>query len=231
MTRNISIQVDEWYHCYNRGVDKRVVFLDEIDYERFLSMLYLANDTSALNMRDIYKYKGSTFVERLNLTRQERLVDIGAYCLMPNHFHLLIKETREGGISLFMQKLATGYTMYFNACNDRTGALFGGRFKTKHVVDDRYFKRLINYIHANPIELVERGWKAGIILDPHACSEQIATYRYSSFTDYQKDRIESRILELDSVKDLYEGALTTSAKEVMEESLIFIQKEKPLYKG
>jgi len=80
---------------------------------------------------------------------------------MPNHVHFIFKEVEAGGIALFMQKLFTGYTMYFNKRNDRTGALFAGTYKSKHLASDRYFKHAINYVHMNPIELHEPNWKSG----------------------------------------------------------------------
>jgi len=137
----------EYYHIYNRGTDKRKIFLAKKDYERFLALLYLSNGTEAVH---ISNYQGSTLMELLELERGEPLVDIGAYCLMLNHFHLLVRQREENGVSKFMQKLTTGYTMYFNKRNERTGALFQGKFKSKHAGEDRYLKYLIAYLHLNP---------------------------------------------------------------------------------
>src|SRR5665213_1316921 len=94
----------EWYHCYSRGVDKRVVFDTPADYRRFLELLYLSNGTqshwrSAFQDDDVHMIFSSD--------RSEPIVAIGAYCLMPNHFHLLIQELTEGGITLFMRRLGT----------------------------------------------------------------------------------------------------------------------------
>lgn len=108
MNRKITFSVDEHYHIYNRGTDKRQIFLDHDDYDRFVKLLYLCNGTESIVFRDI------PIGETYGFDRGETLVDIGAYCLMPNHFHLLLREKNEGGISLFMKKLSTGYSMYFN---------------------------------------------------------------------------------------------------------------------
>ena len=81
---------DEWYHCYNRGVDKRIVFTNPKDYERFLMLLYACNSREPIHISNIYR--GKTLVDLLEaVDRKKTLVDIGAYCLMPNHFHLLVR--------------------------------------------------------------------------------------------------------------------------------------------
>jgi putative transposase len=111
----------------------------------------------------------------LELEKGEPLVDIGSYCLMPNHFHLLLHQRQEDGISRFMQKLTTAYTMYFNIKNKRTGVLFQGRFKSKHAAEDRYLKYLLSYIHLNP--------------------SNHSAYKYSSYEDFvDTDRPQGRIL-------------------------------------
>jgi putative transposase len=141
---------NEWYHCYNRGFEKMRVFKNNRDYERFLVALYLCNDTQRMHMREAKGWNLQHILEENNKTEREPLVDIGAYALMPNHIHLVIKQRVEGGIALFMQKVFTSYTMYFNKKYERTGSLFSGTFKSKHVPDDRYLKRLLPYVLLNP---------------------------------------------------------------------------------
>ena len=102
---------------------------------------------------------------------------------MPNHFHLLLQEKTETSISTFMQKVMTGYTMYFNRKYGRTGALFGGTFKSKHVHDDRYFKYLAAYIHLNPAELGDPAWKSGNSIVPRV-KKFLESYSYSSLPDH-----------------------------------------------
>ncbi len=147
MGDRVPLISEEIYHVYNRGTDKRKIFSNNKDYERFLALLYLSNGTSAVH---ISNHQGSTLMDLLGLEKGNRLVDIGAYCLMPNHFHLLLRQRSENGISKFMQKLTTGYTMYFNTRYERNGTLFQGKFKSSHVAEDRYLKYLISYIHLNP---------------------------------------------------------------------------------
>ncbi len=213
---------DEWYHCYNRGVDKRDVFLFERDYERFLMLLVSANDESPVHLGD--NHRGSTLEEIVEWPREHPLVAIGAYCLMPNHFHILLQQTSNNGVALFMQKIGTGYTMYFNKKEERTGALFGGRFKSKHVDDDRYFKRLVNYIHANPAELVEPRWKEGLIRNQKDAHVFLAEYRYSSLPDYLgSTRPEAAILNRVNMRNYYEHSQIPNINALISDARTFAE--------
>jgi len=187
--RKTSFAVNEWYHCFNRGVDKRMIFCDTQDYYRFLEQLYLTNNTTPLRHADLGIKK---FTEILQLPKKENLVSIGAFCLMPNHFHLLLKETSEGGITKFMQKLGTAYTMYFNSKNIRTGNLLTKPFRSQHVDTDRYFQYLINYIHCNPAELFESKWKSGEIHDMEKLIKKLKSYPYSSLRAYEDKNVTTR---------------------------------------
>src|SRR3989344_9515860 len=100
--RKQSFDIDEFYHLYNRGTDKRTIFLDKQDYEHFLFLMYICNTFKSIELRNIGR----------NFDRGEGIVSIGAYCLMPNHFHILVREKIEGGISKYMLKLMTAYSMY-----------------------------------------------------------------------------------------------------------------------
>src|SRR5271169_2304061 len=142
-TRNHQFAIGEWYHCYNRGIEKRVVFEDTRDYHRFLELLYLANDEFPLRRNDIGIHK---FEEIVKIPRGKKLVAIGAFCLMPNHFHLVLKETMDGGITAFMRKIGTAYTLYFNTRHERMGNLFFKPFRSRHISNDRYFQHLISYV-------------------------------------------------------------------------------------
>lgn len=176
-TRKVPFTEGEWYHCYNRGIEKRSTFDGTRDYHRFLELLYLANDESPLRHEDIGI---RTFTEVLTMPRGKKLVAVGAFCLMPNHFHLVLKEVSEGGITAFMRKVGTAYTMYFNSRHERTGNLFLKPFKSRHVATDRYFQHLINYVHCNPAVLYEPEWKTRSVVDPQFLGERIEAYPYSS---------------------------------------------------
>lgn len=188
MSRPLIISEGEFYHLYNRGTEKRIVFLDGSDYDRFISLLYLSNSSHPVDV----KMQGSTVREILSIDRGEPIVAIGAYCLMPNHFHILAKEISPGGISKFMQKMTTGYTMYFNKRNERTGNLFQGKFKAQHALHDEYLKYLFAYIHLNPAKLLNSNWRETGV--EKAEIDFISNYVHSSFIDYTRTRPESAIL-------------------------------------
>ncbi len=201
---------EEFYHLYNRGTEKRNVFTSKGDYERFLFLLYLCNSTKQVHISDLFP-RGSTSGMSARLweileafEREETLIDICAYCLMPNHFHLLVREKVDGNISLFMQKLLTGYTMYFNKRYERNGALFQSKFKATHADEDRYLKYLISYIHLNPVKLIEPKWKDTGIQNRRSAEKYLKSYSYSSYPDYSgASRIEAIILNKDALPDYF----------------------------
>ena len=210
MSRNIAITPGEFYHLYNRGTEKRKIFLNTADYERFLSLLFLCNGTHPVRIDNLLQQQafqqGRTLLElAFALERGKPLVDICAYVLMPNHFHLLVRECEEGGISHFMQKLLTAYTMYFNTRRTRSGALFQGKYKATHAHKDRYLKYLTSYIHLNPIKLIEPKWKETGIVNRSKAEKFLTTYRYSSFLDYSGDkRIEGCLIEKTALPEYFE---------------------------
>lgn len=175
--RKISFAPQEYYHVYNRGNSKQKIFLDKKDYDRFLKLVFLCNSHKNINFRDIFETDDDIF----SFDRGDTLVDIGAYCLMPNHFHLLIKEKGDGNISMFMQKLATAYVMYFNKKYDRTGSLFEGKFKSQHVNSDRYLKYIFSYIHLNPVKIIDSKWREMGTQDKKKAYDFCKRYEYSSF--------------------------------------------------
>ncbi len=164
------------YHIYNRGVEKREIFLDDEDYLRFIHNLFEFNDDApVLNVK--YYFNSQTTSSDFKTRRKPRdiLVEILTFTLMPNHFHLLLREKRSEGIVRFMQKLGTGYTLYFNNKYDRVGGLFQGRFKAALVDKEVYLIHLSSYIHTNPLDL-NYGGSTSI--------EFLECYRWSSLPDY-----------------------------------------------
>ncbi len=174
--------VDEYYHCYSRGIDKRTTFEDEDDYARFIQILYACNDDTPCQRHLLGRNDTAGILHQL---RSNPLVSVIAYCLMPNHFHLVLKETRENGISTFMQKLGTAYTMYFNTKQHRIGGLFTRPFRAKHIDNDVYLKHVVQYVHLNPAELFEPGWKRGEVTDMKSLYQSLIAYPYSSLRDYE----------------------------------------------
>lgn len=175
--RDAPFSVGEWYHCYNRGIEKRIAFVDARDYQRFLELLYLANDESPLRHDQI---GDRTFEEVLAVPRGERLVTIGAFCLLPGHFHVVLKETSKGGITAFMRKVGTAYSLYFNSRYGREGNLFLKPFRSRHVTLDQSLQHLVSYVHSNPAALFEPEWKNSHVVDPQFLGERIREYPYSS---------------------------------------------------
>ncbi len=196
MTRHFTFAPGEYYHLYNRGTEKRNIFNSRTDRDRFLALLYFANQDAPVDL----KLQGRTLLEMAEQRKEAPLIEIVCYCLMPNHFHLLVRELADGGISKFMQKITTGYTMYFNKCSERTGALFQGKFKATHVAGDRYLRYLISYIHLNPVKLIEPKWKETGITDQTRAEYYLETYAASSYPDYlNKNRPEGIILSKDAL--------------------------------
>ena len=180
MQRKINFSVGEFYHIYNRGTEKRDIFIDDLDRERFLKLLYVSNGITPFVFRDFPI--GLSYVD---FDRGKPLVAIGAYCLMPNHFHILVREVNEGGISKFTKKLGTGYSMYFNKKYSRTGSLFEGPFKAVHVNNDEYLKYLFSYIHLNPVKNLYSDWKeTNILSEVEKKKKYLDSYKYSSYLDY-----------------------------------------------
>jgi len=174
--RPFSFVPYEFYHIYNRGNSKQKIFQDQADYHRFLKLLFTANSDKNLVIRDFSK-------NVYNIKRGKPLVAIGAYCLMPNHFHLLITQTENGDISKYMQKLTTAYSMYYNNKYKRTGGLFEGKFKSEYIENDRHLKYLFSYIHLNPLKLINHDWKKECG-NRSEFKNYLKTYMFSSYLDY-----------------------------------------------
>jgi len=198
----------EYYHIYNRGVDKRVIFKSTKDYERFMMLLYISNSDDSFRLDDILNKQHKTFSEVLVLDKGKPLVSIGAWCLMTNHFHLLIKQESDGGITKFMRKLGVGYAMFFNLKYQRTGALFGGLFKSKLIgADDNYMRQLFGYIHINALEIEFPGWQNKVNKSSINMKKFLKSYRFSSYPDYiGEDRIEKNIIKTENFPEYFQDA-------------------------
>ncbi len=184
MERKIKFSEGEYYHVYNRGVDRRTIFTKHPDYKRFLRMLYLCNSTKSVIYRDVQN------LPLCKIKRGEQLVAIGAYCLMPNHFHLLLTPLVENGISQFILKLQTGYSSYFNKKHERKGSLVEQKFRASHADTDEYLKYLYAYIHLNPAKIKEPKWKEKGASDLKSLREFTECYAYSSIGEYKTQNFE-----------------------------------------
>ncbi len=192
--RKVDFVEGEYYHLYNRGNSKQKIFHDNNDYLRFISMMYACN--SEYNFRTFGLIKSE---DPYDFERGNQLVHIGVYCLMSNHFHIVVTEKIESGISKFMQKLSTAYVMYYNKKYNRTGGLFEGKFKAQHLNTDKYLKYIFSYIHLNPIKMIQKDWKEIGVLDKKQAIEYLNKYEYSSYLDFiDTKRIQNNILNRES---------------------------------
>ena len=196
--RNIRIAPDEHYHLFNRGMIKQNIFLDKNDYSRFLFLiLYFQSPVTIPHPKRFIKsfVQHSVFdisVEEKQKIIKNRYVELVSFCLMPNHFHLIIREVKEGGISKYMQRVLNSYTKYFNKRYEKSGHLFQGPYKAVHIKDDNHLLYLSTYIHKNPTELNQ--WKG-----------KEKTYIWSSYQDYGEKNRFSDLLVLDVVSEQFEN--------------------------
>ena len=200
--RKVPLVDGEYYHIYNRGNSKQKIFLDKKDYDYFVKLLYCCNTDKSFTFReDIVKQN----IDAFDFDREEKLVFIGAWVLMPNHFHIYITSHKsdlwlnegKNKISEFMRKVSTAYAKYFNAKYGRTGGLFEGKFKSVHITHDNQAKYLFSYIHLNPIKIIDSKWKERGIKNIKKSLEFLQTYRWSSYIDYLgQSRRELKIIDI-----------------------------------
>ncbi|ETB64047.1 TPA: hypothetical protein DIC38_01010 [Candidatus Nomurabacteria bacterium] len=149
MLRKQPLLNGEYYHIYNRGVDKRNIFSDKSDLFRFIESIKEFNKIEKIvSLSNLRKTKKSQIVVK-PLSGDKPLVLVVAYCLNPNHFHFVLKQNVDGGIAKFMQKLQGAYTYYFNVKNSRSGSLFQGTFKSQLMGNENYFNKIIGYVNKN----------------------------------------------------------------------------------
>jgi len=146
--RKEPLVTGEYYHIYNRGVDKRDIFSSLKDLERFKESIKQFNQIDGIGSLEMFNKSVRALGSHLK-EKPEPLVAIVAFCINPNHFHFLLKQLIDGGIAKFMQKILGGYTYYFNQKNKRSGSLFQGTFKSKLINNDNYFKKIFAYVNKN----------------------------------------------------------------------------------
>ena len=188
----------EYYHIYNRGNSKQKIFLDDNDRDRFLKLLYLCNSKVGIDFREqIVRAK----IDAWEFEKGTPIVFVGAWVLMPNHFHLYLTSSAEArlpqdnAIVIYMHRVLTAYSKYFNAKYQRTGSLFEGKFKSVHVNKNNQAKYLFSYIHLNPLKLINSKWKEEGIKDIKKAINFLDSYKWSSYADYLEiARSENKIL-------------------------------------
>ncbi len=201
------------YHLYNRGVEKRKIFLNEEDYFRFVHNLFEFNDEAPAE--NIYyktlslkSYEVGLRKVKPKAKREPRklLVELMAFCLMPNHFHLMARQLKDNGISEFMRKLGGGYTNYFNLKNHRSGALMQGKYKFVLVKNEEHFIHLPYYIHLNPLDMAVPKWREGKMENCREATKFLERYRWSSFLDYIGKKNFPSVTQRDFLNDFFGGS-------------------------
>ncbi len=188
--RQDNLVSENIYHIYNRGVEKRVLFVSEQDYQRFIDGLIIFNDS-----KPVINSKFRTKDIKNGSYKRKTLVDILAFCLMPNHYHLLLRQRVNGGITEFMRKLGVGYANFFNLKHERVGSLFQGKFKSVLIDDESQFMYIPFYIHLNPMDLIVNDWREKGIDDSKKAINFLNNYKWSSHSDYIDKSKSSLILQ------------------------------------
>ena len=206
--RKFKPQNNDLYHVFNRGTEKRNVFVSNRDYERFIVNLILFN-TEQIQIKNISRYNVSLALKNIP---KDPIVKIHAFCLMPNHFHFMFEQVVDNGIARFLHKLEMGYSKYFNKMYPRSGNLFQGAYKISQIEDDSYRLYLPLYIHLNALKLLksERFWKEKGIKNKTKALNFLQNYPWSSLRTYLNTE-SLPFVSRDILDELYENPATWEA--------------------
>ncbi|MBI2023583.1 transposase [Candidatus Giovannonibacteria bacterium] len=192
--RKSSFVEGEFYHIYSHSIGNLDLFTSSRDYSRFLSALFAAN-----GKREIYHLDRSRGLNLVSDIRDgkinigESLVDIIGFCLMPNHFHLILRELSDGNISIFMHRILVSYSKYYNLKYERRGHVFERTFDAKHLHDDEYLMRALAYVNLNPEDLKQ--WR-----------RKEVKYPWSSFQDYTEENRWGGLLKTKFMLDYFNSS-------------------------
>ncbi|MBI2028740.1 MAG: transposase [Candidatus Levybacteria bacterium] len=188
---SVKIYVENgYYHIYNRGIDKREIFIDHKDYMVLLSLL----------KRYLVPWENSKVRPRYRIDLHEK-IQLISYCLMPNHFHLMMKQFTKDAITEFMRALTNSYVLYFNSRYERIGPLFQGRYKAVLIEKESYFLHLTRYIHTNPLDL---GFTRS----------DLAKYRYSSYGEFIGER-KTEWIHFGEILDYFKSKQKMSEQDIL----------------
>lgn len=199
--REILLITNEIYHVFNKGSASQLIFLNNNDYQRAEDLLfYYKHITPPIKFSRLSSLPLSDKQDLLNQLEKEKknFVDLISYCFMPNHFHLLIKQLVDGGISKYLSNLSNSYTRYFNTKYERTGAILQGKFKAVHIKSNEQLLHVSRYIHLNP-------YSASIIKK----QQDIISYPYSSITKLSTSKVESSLIinQFKNIRSYYQFVL------------------------
>ncbi|MEK7147901.1 MAG: transposase [Patescibacteria group bacterium] len=216
--RDIKISIGEHYHVFNRGVHKQTVFHDSGDYHRFLFLiLYFQSPSNFPQVgRSVQEFVKHRVLDNEADIVKNRMVELVSFCIMPNHFHLILKEVEEGGISAYMQRVLNAYSKYYNTKYEKSGHVFQGPYRFVHIDNNEQLLHLSAYIHRNPRELSK--WV-----------NREDQYQWSSYFDLVSDNrwegllVFSIILEQFKSKEKYREFVKTSTAKVLNEELLYLE--------
>ena len=204
--RKVRFADGEFYHIYNRGVVKRVVFSEIQDFERFLESMVEFNAVEPIG--SLFEH---AFADK-NKKHSPKLVNVICYCLNPNHYHLILEQLKENGISEFMKRLGGGFTNYFNLKNHRNGALFQGKFKAAHIDSNEYLLHVSAYVNLNNLvhkikgERFRSSWREYLdTSDKVLCAKDIIFKHFKNkdeYRDFAENSLSSILKRKDLLKEL-----------------------------
>lgn len=216
-TKPRRFTINLYYHVFNCGVEKRNIYSHPSDYQRFLATLnyYKRDQRVGLGQFLIMKPEDQEkYLKNVDLHPKgvnDLRVKLVAYCLMPNHFHLLLKPERLDGITVFISDISNSYTRYFNSKYERIGGLLQGTFKAKEIDSRESLLQVSRYIHLNPIR--------SFYTNPNGIFRKPEEYTYSSYKEWvdleqktltDKDEVSSILGTTDDKVTVYKNFIESS---------------------
>ncbi|MEK7062703.1 MAG: transposase [Patescibacteria group bacterium] len=205
--RGVEFINNEYYHIYNRGVDKRTIFADKSDLDRFYQSMDEFNTEEPIGSIYANSFRKNP-LRSLAPKKQKKIVDFICYCLNPNHYHFILSPLVDKGIEKFMHKIGGGYTNYFNEKHKRTGSLFQGTFKAIHIDSNEYLLHLSAYINLNNkahslgSEAPKSSWKEYITdSKENFCNKKIILGQFKNSSEYKKFA-EDSLVDIKQRKDM-----------------------------
>lgn len=192
MARKVQFVNNEYYHIFNRGVDKRVVFQDDYDFQRFFQSMEEFNVPEPIG--SIYENSFRKNKDQLGnpVAKSDKLVDFVCFCLNPNHYHFILEQLVDRGIEKFMHKLGAGYTHYFNKRNKRSGCLFQGSFKAQYINSNEYLLHASVYVNLNDrVHQLSNGvakssWQEYLGEEKGICQKDSIIKQFNNMLEYKK---------------------------------------------
>ncbi|MEW5907726.1 MAG: transposase [Patescibacteria group bacterium] len=197
MLRKEKFTTNEYYHIYNRTLSNSPFFREKSNCERLIKALLLANSTQASQaLQFLRDNKNAPIENALEIAKNgKKLVDVVCYVIMPDHYHLLLKERLEGGITSFIHRCNISVAKYINTKINRHGPFFESLFKSKHITTNEYLLHLSLYIHLNPLDFISgKQWRRHKIQNWNKIRNRLIAYPYSSLKNFLEKNYNDKIL-------------------------------------